>query len=109
MAEYVLAIFNDESAAPALDSEVSRDYGVFMEKWANALRGGASLERAASATTVRAGGVVTDGVFAEIKEVFGGYFVIEAADIDEAITIASDVPNYGGGVEIRPIHLRSGQ
>jgi hypothetical protein len=107
MAEYLLAIYNDEDAAPALDADVSRDYAVFMDKWAHALRGGASLERSGTATTVR-GAAVTDGVFVELKEVFGGYFVIEAADLDEAIAIASDVPCYGGGVEIRPIHLRSG-
>jgi hypothetical protein len=52
----------------------------------------------------RGGGfVVTDGTFAETKEVIGGYYVIEAADLDEALAIAKQVPSPMGGVEVRPI------
>ncbi len=46
---------------------------------------------------------VTDGPFVETKEALGGYYLIEAADLDEAISIARDVPVYFGGVEIRPV------
>ena len=51
-----------------------------------------------------AGGfTVTDGPFAETKEALGGYYLIEAADLDEAIAIAKQVPAPFGGVEVRPI------
>jgi hypothetical protein len=47
--------------------------------------------------------VVTDGPFAETKEALGGYYLIEAADLDEAIAIAKQVPAPYGGVEVRPV------
>lgn len=54
-------------------------------------------------TTDDGGQIVTDGTFAETKEVLGGYYVIEAADLDEALSIAKQVPAPFGGVEVRPI------
>ena len=61
----------------------------------------------ANATTVRVDGgrtLTTDGPFAGMKEAVGGWFVLEADDLDAAIEIASKVPaaRYGGAVEIRP-------
>jgi len=55
-----------------------------------------------------AGGVVTDGPFLETKEMIGGYFIYNAADLDEAVTIARDCPalGYGGSIEVRPIASR---
>jgi hypothetical protein len=48
--------------------------------------------------------MVTDGPHAETKEFLGGYYIIDAADLDEAIEIARGVPlNDGGSVEIRPV------
>jgi hypothetical protein len=46
---------------------------------------------------------ITDGAFAETKEALGGYYLIEAADLDEAMAIAKQVPTPFGGVEVRPI------
>jgi hypothetical protein len=46
---------------------------------------------------------LTDGTFAETKEVLAGYYVIEAGDLDEALEIARQVPVKFGGVEVRPI------
>lgn len=46
---------------------------------------------------------MTDGTFAETKEVLGGFYIIEAADLDEALKIAKQVPARFGGVEVRPI------
>lgn len=51
------------------------------------------------------GATVTDGPFAETKEALGGYYLIEAADLDEALAIARDVPAPNGGVEVRPIRV----
>ena len=50
---------------------------------------------------------VMDGPFTETKEALGGYYVIEAADLDEALSIAKEVPAPFGGVEVRPIRVLS--
>ena len=47
--------------------------------------------------------VTTDGPFAETKEAIGGYYVIEADDLDAALAVAKEVPANFGGVEVRPI------
>jgi hypothetical protein len=63
-----------------------------------------ALQPASTATTIRKGGVVTDGPFIETKEAFAGIFVVEARDLDQAIQIAKLLPIMDGGVEIRPLH-----
>ena len=71
--------------------------------------GGAELHPADTATTVRMNGdgelLTTDGPFADTKEVFGGWFVVEADDIDGALEVAGRIPavRFGGCVEVRPI------
>ena len=71
------------------------------------LLAGDQLDEVSTATTLRRRGeetMVTDGPHAETKEWLGGYYVIDAADLDEAIEIARGVPlNDGGSVEIRPV------
>jgi len=69
---------------------------------------GARLASADTATTVRAVDgelLLTDGPFAETKEVFGGYYLVEAADLDAALAIAARIPalRMGGSVEVRPV------
>ena len=55
-----------------------------------------------------AGGfTVTDGPFVESKEALGGYYLVEAADLDEAIELAKQVPVLSGGLEVRPIMVFS--
>jgi hypothetical protein len=70
--------------------------------------GGAHLQPAETATTVRDGGreaLITDGPFADTKEVLGGYYVLEARDLDEALEFAQRIPavRLGGAVEVRPL------
>src|SRR5712671_2694573 len=70
--------------------------------------GGAQLQPATTATTVRVDGgdtLTTDGPFAETKEALGGYFVLEADDLDSAIEIAARIPaaRMGGAIEVRPV------
>ena len=81
-----------------------------MEKHGASLRGGVALENPDTATSIRrdetGDAVVTDGPFAESKEALGGTFLIEAADLDEALAIAREVP-AGIGVEVRPVRLVS--
>jgi hypothetical protein len=69
---------------------------------------GARLQPAHTATTVRVhdGQVVTsDGPFADTKEVFGGYFICDADDLDKALDVAARIPaaRRGGSVEVRPV------
>ncbi len=54
---------------------------------------------------LRGGGIITDGPFAEIREILGGFLVIKAEDLDEATTLAHGCPalETGGSVEIRPL------
>jgi hypothetical protein len=111
MANYLLLIYRDESAPQPDGSEVSSPYLEFMTRQAEVLRGGAALEASSTATSLRPGAsngpTVTDGPFAESKEVLGGYWVIEAADLDEALAIAKQVPMPDGGIEVRPIRMMS--
>jgi hypothetical protein len=70
--------------------------------------GGAALQPARSATTVRRQDgqtLLTDGPFANAKEVFGGWYVVDASDLDEAVEIVERIPalRFGGIVEVRPI------
>ena len=69
---------------------------------------GAQLQPAETATSVRVAGgrtLMTDGPFADTKEVLGGFCIIEAANLDEAIEVASRIPaaRFGGAVEVRPL------
>jgi hypothetical protein len=74
---------------------------------AGVLRGGAELKSTGSATTVRVRNgktVTTDGPFAETKEQLGGYYLIEAKDLNDAIQVASRIPSVKtGSIEVRPI------
>jgi hypothetical protein len=68
---------------------------------------GLELAPASSATTVRVKDgrtLTTDGPYAETKEAFGGYFILEADDLDKAIEFAATIPTArNGAVEVRPI------
>lgn len=69
---------------------------------------GGHLQPVETATTIRVQNgrtLTTDGPFADTKEVFGGYYVFEAGDLDEVIELASRVPaaRQGGAVEVRPL------
>ena len=70
-------------------------------------RGCGGLAPTSAATTIRLGTgkpVVTDGPFAETKEQFGGYYVIDANNLDEALAFAARIPGFGNrAVEVRPV------
>jgi hypothetical protein len=110
MAEYLVLIYEEENGYAEGGEQVAKEVMVahneFAEKWAANLKGGNALQPTPTATSIRGGSsdpVVTDGPFAETKEMLGGYYLIEAADLDEALKIAKDVPARFGGVEVRPI------
>jgi hypothetical protein len=106
MSQYLVLIYEQESAyaegGEAQWAEMGAKHGAFAEANGKALAGGNALQPTATATSIR-DGVVTDGPFAETKEALGGYYLIEAADLDEAIGVAKQVPILTGGVEVRPI------
>jgi hypothetical protein len=69
------------------------------------MRGGAGLQMPESATTVTLGASgheVHDGPYADTKEQFGGFFLIEADSLDVALEWAAKIPSPGGKVEVRP-------
>jgi len=72
-------------------------------------RGCGALEPTGSATTVRVRGgktMVTDGPFAETKEQFGGYYLVDAKDLDDAMAIAARIPTASNGsIEVRPVAI----
>jgi hypothetical protein len=72
---------------------------------------GAQLQSAETATSVRVVGgrtLMTDGPFADTKEVLGSFALVEAANLDEAIEMAARIPaaRFGGVVEVRPVVRR---
>lgn len=105
MGQYLVLLYEDEAGWAAGGPEVEAGlaaHRAFGTKHESAVRGGAALQPTATATSIRAG-VVSDGPFVETKEVLGGYYLIEAEDLDTALAIAKDVPAPFGGVEVRPI------
>ena len=88
---------------------MSAGYMAFGEEMTRrgVLRDGARLRPTTDATTVRVrdGEVVTsDGPFAETKEQIGGYYLVECADLDEAIEVAAKIPGARhGSIEVRPV------
>ena len=111
--QYLLLIYgNEEYFGKLTEAErngVMREYNEFTESIAQSghLRGGNELQPLASATTVRVRDKkrsITDGPFAETKEQLGGYYLIEAKDLDEAISVAARIPSVRwGSIEVRPI------
>ena len=106
MAQYLILIYEDEagyaSADPSVYQEVMDAHSRFAEHAGDALLGGNALRETATATSIR-GDVVTDGPFVETKEVLGGYYLIEAKDLDHALELAKLCPARFGGVEVRPV------
>jgi hypothetical protein len=86
------------------------EYRAFSQAAADVIRGGAVLYPTPTATTVRVNGgkggdvVVSDGPYAETKEALSGFYLLECADLDEAVALAAKIPAaWAGAVEVRPI------
>ncbi|MFW2383191.1 MAG: YciI family protein [Acidimicrobiales bacterium] len=111
--KYALLLYSDESitpdfGTPEMDAEMQEWFKFTTDlEAAGRHLGGEALHPAGAATTVRVrdGKTITsDGPFAETKEALGGFYLIEAENLDEATTWALKIPNVGyGTVEIRPI------
>ena len=112
--QYAVLIYENTSAWATLGDDERKQatarYWTLREE--PGVRGGAGLQGADTATTVRVQDgetLVTDGPFADTKEVFGGYYLLEADDIDGAIAFATKIPaaQMGGAIEIRPVVERA--
>ncbi|MBA3341709.1 MAG: YciI family protein [Gemmatimonadaceae bacterium] len=111
--KYLCLIYEDEKLWEKLPKEESDaimgEYNTFTEDIGKSghLVGGEALQPTATATTVRVrNGKVstTDGPFAETKEQLGGYYLLEAKDLNDAIQVAARIPSVRtGSVEVRPI------
>ena len=111
--QYLLMIHSDEAAMQQARQEdiqgIMAAYGAYTQamKEAGVHRGGERLHPSSNATVVRASNgktSVLNGPYAEIKEQLGGYYVIEAADLDAAIGWAARCPGAQyGAIEVRPI------
>ncbi|NMN93611.1 YciI family protein [Antrihabitans stalactiti] len=111
MAQYLVLIYEDESGyangGADIWAEIGKEHTIFAENAGAAIVGGNALQPTATATSIRknsSGDIeVTDAPFAEAKEALGGYYLLEAPDLDAAIALAKQVPARFGGVEVRPI------
>lgn len=107
---YALLICDDETVSPSNEEieadPVHRAWVADLER-RGAMRGGVRLRPVVDATTVRVREgetLVSDGPYAETKDVVGGVVIVECADLDEAIQIAAGHPYARwGGVEVRPV------
>ena len=111
--QYMLLIYDDEAQWESLSEE---ERGAIVQEYfaltsdlreRGAFVAGAPLQPTSTATTVRvrdAETVTTDGPFAETKEQLGGYYLIEADSIDEALEWAAKIPSARvGSIEVRPV------
>lgn len=115
--EYLLLIYaNEAEESKMTEAQIGvmyQEYVAFTEgiQKSGNLRSGKQLQPVSTATTVRfrdGKRTVTDGPFAETREQLGGFYMIEAKDLDEALAIAERIPARTGSVEVRPIVSRNG-
>jgi hypothetical protein len=110
--QYMLLIYSGESMeefgrlSEAEQSSVLGEYYAISE--APGVTGGNQLQPGDTATTVRVSdgqALTTDGPFATTKEVLGGYYLLEADDLDAALEVAARIPaaRMGGAIEVRPV------
>ena len=110
--QYALLIYTPEPTEPSPPEVLAAqmaEYDAFTEhlRERGAMLGGEALDSTATATTVRVVDgqtITTDGPFAETKETLGGFYLVEAADLDEAIAYAAMIPGASDGcIEVRPV------
>ncbi|HEX3094289.1 MAG TPA: YciI family protein [Candidatus Angelobacter sp.] len=115
--QYLLLIYSPESHLESMpEPERKKIYQQYRELIGELQKdgkflGGHELHPTSSATTVRVRNgkkAVTDGPFAETKEHLGGYFLVEANDLDEALAMAARIPTAtAGSIEVRPVKINS--
>src|SRR5436305_10144190 len=113
--QYLLLIYRNESKlidmSPADRQAVTAEYGAYTQSIVQSghFKAGDGLQPTTTATTVRVRDgkiLATDGPFAETREQLGGYYLVEARDLDEAIGIAARIPGAkAGSIEVRPVMI----
>ncbi|MGE0444692.1 MAG: YciI family protein [Vicinamibacterales bacterium] len=111
--KYLCLIYDEEAKLSAMSEQelgaLMAEYGAFTEEIRKSghFIAGHELQPTQTATTVRLRGgrlSTTDGPFAETKEQLGGYYLIEALDLNEALQVASRIPSARiGSIEVRPV------
>ena len=108
--QYLLLIYENEANRQNADrSKMMEEYGKFTRGIIESgnFKAGDALQPTSTATTVRIRDgktLVTDGPFAETKEQLGGYYLVDAKDVDEALKIAERIPSARyGSIEVRPV------
>jgi hypothetical protein len=116
--QYMLLIYENEASFGTMsEQERGAIFGEYMKftediRKSGNFQAGAPLRPTSTATTVRVRAgkrLTTDGPFAETKEQLGGYYLVEAKDLDEAIAIAARIPSARvGSIEVRPVMAMNG-
>jgi hypothetical protein len=113
--QYLLMIYRSEAELGKMDAaarqKMAGEYGVFTQSIIQSgnFKAGDALQPSTTATTVRVRDgktLTTDGPFAETREQLGGYYLIDAKDLDTALAIAARIPEARtGSVEVRPVMI----
>jgi hypothetical protein len=113
--QYLLMIYHVENETTPVDDAAAAarhaEYGKFTQDIiaSGTFRAGNALQPVSTATTVRVRDgktITTDGPFAETREQLGGYYLIDAEHLDDAITVAGRIPGARvGSIEIRPVFV----
>ena len=111
--QYLLMIYRNEAELGKMDTaarqKMTAEYGVFTQSIIQSghFKAGDGLQPTSTATTVRVREgktLTTDGPFAETREQLGGYYLVEAKDLDAALGIAARIPGAkSGSIEVRPV------
>jgi hypothetical protein len=114
MSKYMLLIYGNEQRWETISAEemaeIDAGHVAFQKRAGDRILASGQLEPSSTATTLRGGSAdgpaVTDGPFLETKEVLGGFYLVEAADLDEAVALSrelAEVRHEHSGVEIKPL------
>ncbi len=117
--KFAALIYSDETNPEVNPDPSSPEFGPIMEgymgfgaKYRDKISAGEALQPTPTATSVQVRNgetVTTDGPFAETKEHLGGFYILECADLDEAIATAADIPHAATGtIEVRPVAVFDG-
>src|ERR1700726_4734643 len=115
--QYLLMIYSNQAEVSKMDAATSQkmleEYGAFTQSIIQSghFKAGDGLQPTTTATTVRVREgktLTTDGPFAETREQLGGYYLIDAKDLDTALGIAARIPGAkAGSIEVRPVMIYS--
>ena len=113
--QYLLMIYQNETELGKIDAAgrkaMTEEYGAFTQSIVQSghFKAGDGLQPSTTATTVRVRDgktLTTDGPFAETREQLGGYYLVEARDLDTALSIAARIPGARtGSIEVRPVMI----